>query len=82
MRKKTRKIQLQNNKVGGGSRERRKEGEEGVCGAKVYNPKPAINLLHPVGVEDYHRRLSIDLLASAPLRAHSLFGCGQLPLHF
>ena len=38
---------------GGGSRERRKEGEEGVSGAKVCNPKPTINLLHPVGVEDY-----------------------------
>ena len=40
-------------KGGGGTRERRKEGEEGVCGAKVCNPKPAIDLLDSVGVEDY-----------------------------
>ena len=38
---------------GGGSQERRKEGKEGVCCAKVCNPKPAIELLDPVGVEDY-----------------------------
>ena len=37
---------------GGESRERR-EGEEGVCGAKVCNPEPAIDLLDPVGVENY-----------------------------
>ena len=32
---------------------RRKAGKEGVCGAKVCNPKPASDLLHPVGVKDY-----------------------------
>ena len=33
-----------NDGEGGGSQERRKEGKEGVCCAKVCNPKPAIDL--------------------------------------
>ena len=37
----------------GVSLKRRKVGKEGVCGAKVCNPKPASDLLHPVGVKDY-----------------------------